>query len=88
MTVLTIYTDRFDALENICGRGMSGKVFLEESNGDAESGIEFKAVDEALAYCDKHFVDIDRIDFHYLGNYETQMFRKFGVVAPGGENGK
>ena len=79
MVVLTIYTDRFDSRENVCGRGMSGKVFLEEANGNSESGQEFMAVDDALAYCEKNSINIDRIDFHYLGNYEVQKFWKFNV---------
>lgn len=79
MVVLTIYTERFDTKENVYGKGMSGKVFLEEENGNAESGQEFMAVDEALAYCEKNKVSIDRIDFHYLGDYELQKFWKFNV---------
>ena len=80
MVVLTIYTDRFDSRENVYGNGMSGKVFLEEISGEnAESGHQFKAIDEALAYCEKNKIDIDRIDFNYLGNYEVQRFWKFNV---------
>ena len=75
MVVLTIYTDRFDSRANVYGKGMSGKVFLE----DSESGQEFKAVDEALSYCEKNKVKIDRIDFHYLGDYELQKFWKFNI---------
>jgi hypothetical protein len=79
MVVLTIYTDRFDLRENVYGKGMSGKVFLEEANGNSDSGQEFKAVDAALDYCEKNNINIDRIDFHYLGDYEVQRFKKFIV---------
>lgn len=80
MVVLTIYTDRFDSSESIYGgSGMSGKVFLEGAGGTGNYGREFKAVDEALSYCDKNNMEIDRIDFHYLDNYEVQRFRKFNV---------
>ena len=79
MVVVTIYTDRFDSRENVYGKGMSGKVFLEEASGNSESGQEFMAVDAALDYCEKNKIDIDRIDFHYLGDYEVQRFKKFIV---------
>ena len=79
MVVLTIYTDRFDSRANVYGKGMSGKVFLEEADGNSESGQEFRAVDEALDHCAKNKIDIDRIDFHYLGDYELQKFWKFNV---------
>lgn len=79
MVVLTIYTDRFDSRENVYGNGMSGKVFLEEIAGNSESGQEFRAIDEALAHCEKKHINIDRIDFHYLGDYEVQKFWKFNV---------
>lgn len=75
MVVLTIYTDRFDSRANVYGKGMSGKVFLE----DSESGQEFRAVDEALDHCEKNHIKIDRIDFHYLGDYELQKFWKFNI---------
>jgi hypothetical protein len=75
MVVLTIYTDRFDSRANVYGKGMSGKVFLE----DGETGQEFRAIDEALSHCEKNKIDIDRIDFHYLGDYELQKFWKFNV---------
>ena len=77
MVVLTIYTDRFDSRANVYGKGMSGKVFLEGDEGD--KGQEFRAVDEALDHCAKNKIDIDRIDFHYLGDYELQKFWKFNV---------
>ena len=79
MVVLTIYTDRFDSRSNVYGKGMSGKVFLEEETGNAESGQEFRAVDEALDHCEKNHIKIDRIDFHYLGDYELQKFWKFNM---------
>ena len=75
MIVLTIYTDKFDSRSNVCGKGMSGKVFLE----DCESGQEFKAIDEALDHCEKNNIKIDRIDFHYLGNDDIQKFWKFNI---------
>jgi len=75
MIVLTIYTDRFDSRSSIYGKGMSGKVFLE----DSQTGQEFRAIDEALDHCEKNHIKIDRIDFHYLGDYELQKFWKFNV---------
>lgn len=79
MVVLTIYTDRFDSRENIYGSGMSGKVFLEGAGGTGNCGQEFITVDDAFTYCDKNKIDIDRIDYHYLGDYEVQRFKKFIV---------
>ena len=79
MIVLTIYTDRFDSRSNVYGKGMSGKVFLEEANGNSEPGQEFREIDEALDYCEKNKINIDRIDFNYLGDYELQKFRKFSI---------
>lgn len=75
MLVLTIYTDRFDSKENVCGNGMSGKVFLE----DYEHGQEFNSIDEAMEHCEKNSIKIDRIDFHYLGNDDNQKFWKFNI---------
>ena len=79
MVILTIYTDRFDSRSNVYGKGMSGKVFLEKEENENSTGKEFRAVDEALDYCEKNKIDIDRIDFHYLGDYELQKFWKFIV---------
>ena len=79
MIALTIYTEKFDALENVFGRGMSGKVFLEETNGISESGQEFNTVDAALYHCAKNNITPERIDFHYSGEDGIQRFRKFNV---------
>ena len=60
MVVLTIYTDRFDSRENVCGNGMSGKVFLDIIDGkDDESGQEFNSLDEALEYAWEKNVEIE-----------------------------
>ena len=77
MTVLTIYTNRFDTRENVFGNGMSGKVFLEESDENGESGASFASIDEALDYCVNNKTKVDRIEFMYLSNDGTQKFAKF-----------
>ena len=77
MTVLTVYTNRFDSRESVYGTGMSGKVFLEEANGNRESGQEFKSIDDALDYCGNKNIKVDRLDFMYLSNGGTQKFAKF-----------
>ena len=79
MTVLTIYTENFDSKENVYGKGMSGKVFLESWDGDAEDGANFNSIDEALDYCAENELKPNRIDFHYLAKDGTQMFCKFAV---------
>ena len=79
MTVLTIYTSRFDSRESAFGNGMSGKVFLEEADGNGESGQEFKTVDEAMDFCETHRTKIDRIEFMYLSGDGTQKFAKFSL---------
>lgn len=80
MTVLTIYTSRFDSSENVFGNGMSGKVFLEEVNGNSEYGQEFRTIDEALDFCENKNIKIDRLDFMYLSHDGTQKFAKFGMA--------
>ena len=74
---LTIYTDKYDSQENVCGNGMSGKVFLDvvEETGRG-GGQEFKSLDEALETLDE---DIDSIDFMYLTNDGTQKYARFNV---------
>jgi len=79
MTVLTIYTNKFDSRESVFGTGMSGKVFLEEANGNSESGQEFRTIDEALDFCENKKTKIDGIEFMYLSNDGTQKFAKFGT---------
>ena len=79
MITLTIYTNDFDSRENICGKGMSGKVFLEEFDDNRESGASFSSIDEALDYCETKKTSIDRIDFNYLGKDGTQKFWKFNM---------
>lgn len=78
MTVLTIYGNKFDSMENVFGgNGMSGKAFLEEVDGHGESGQEFKSIDDALDFCVNSKTKVDRIEFMYLSNDGTQKFAKF-----------
>ena len=56
---------------------MSGKVFLEESDENGESGASFASIDEALDYCVNNKTKVDRIEFMYLSNDGTQKFAKF-----------
>ena len=79
MVALTIYTEKFDTSENVFGRGMSGKVFLEETNGISESGQEFNTVDAALSHCVLNDITPERIDYHYVGEDGIQRFRKFNI---------
>ena len=79
--ILTIYTNRFDSNENVFGgKGMSGKVFLEDVNAMENSGREFLTIDDALTYCVSNDVELARIDFHYVGTDDgVQRFWKFNV---------
>ena len=79
MTVLTIYTNRFDSRENVFGNGMSGKAFLESWDDNKEDGASFPSIDEALDYCETSGKKPDRIDFNYLGNDGSQKFWKLTV---------
>lgn len=79
-TTLTIYTDLYDSKENVIGTGMSGKVFLDKSNG---TGQEFKTVDSALEWTWDNNVDIDRIEICYLNSNDDQMVRRFTVAVNG-----
>ena len=80
MTVLTIYTNKFDSSESVFGNGMSGKVFLESWDNNAEDGATFPSIDEALDYCEEHKIKVDRIEFMYLSKDGTQKFAKFGTT--------
>ena len=79
MTALTIYTSNFDSRENVHGKGMSGKVFLEMVEGVAEDGASFGSIDEALDHCASSGTKPERIDFHYLSKDGTQKFWKFTI---------
>ena len=48
MTILSIYTDKYDSNENIVNNGLSGKIFLDIDN---QFGNSFAYLDEALEYC-------------------------------------
>lgn len=80
VTTLTIYTDRFDSRENICGNGMSGKVFLESYGENSEDGTAFSSVDEALDYCIEHKMSIDQLVFMYLSEDGNQKFMRFNTL--------
>ena len=65
-------------MEVVCNRGMSGKVFLDNTYN--ANGREFKSLDEALQFSTDNGISIDRIDFNYISSGGVQMFRKFKVV--------
>ena len=71
---LTIYSNNYDMYSYVVGRGMSGKVFLE--NG--KTGKEFKSVESALDYASKANIQLDEIVYCYQVNGE-QLFRKFKI---------
>lgn len=71
---LTIYSNNYDMYSYVVGRGMSGKVFLE--NG--KTGKEFKSVESALDYVAKTNIRLDEIVYCYQVNGE-QLFRKFKI---------
>ena len=75
-TVLTIYTNDFDANENVVNGGMSGKVFL-----DGHTKMEFINLDSALEYMESNGMQPERIDINYVGSgyggAKTQKFWKF-----------
>jgi hypothetical protein len=79
MTVLTIYTSDYDSRENVHGKGMSGKVFVENVEGEAEDGAAFKSIDQALDYCASSGTMPERIDFNYLSKDGVQKFWKFAI---------
>ena len=79
MTVLTIYTNNYDSRENVYGRGMSGKVFLETIDDNKEDGAAFNSIDEALDYCIGQGLKPDRIDFNYLAHDGSQKFWKLEI---------
>ena len=77
MVSLTIYTEKFDSLENVHGKGMSGKVFIEDNN----CGQEFNSLDDALDYlANNPDVNVDQIACNYLSNNGTQCFKKFNTT--------
>lgn len=71
---LTIYSNNYDMYSYVVGRGMSGKVFIE--NG--KTGKEFKSVESALDYASKANIQLDEIVYCYQVNGE-QLFRKFKI---------
>ncbi len=73
--VLTVYSNNYDSYSYVVGRGMSGKVFIE--NG--KSGKEFASVEKALDYVAKTNIQLDEIVYCYQLN-GTQMFKKFPLV--------
>ena len=79
MTVLTIYTSDYDSRENVHGKGMSGKVFVENVEGEAEDGAAFDSLDKALDYCASSGTMPYRIDFNYLSNDGVQKFWNFAI---------
>lgn len=80
MVELTIYTDKFDSRENVCGNGMSGKVFLDIIGKEDESGQEFNSLDEALEYAWEKNVEIDRVLINYLHSNGNQMYKRFNII--------
>jgi len=85
MVELTIYTNKFDSRENVCGNGMSGKVFIDIMGNVDESGQEFNSLDDALEYACKNNVTISHILINYLGTDGTQMFRRFCISQNNGK---
>lgn len=72
---LTVYSNNYDSYSYVVGRGMSGKVFLE--NG--KKGIEFTSVEKALDYIAQTNIQLDEIVYCYQVN-GVQMFKKFPLV--------
>ena len=56
---LTVYSNNYDNYSYVVGRGMSGKVFLE--NG--KTGKEFKSVEQALEFIVKNNIDIKYLTY-------------------------
>ena len=73
---LTIYSKDFDEGEHLSGKGMSGKVFLE----DGRKGEEFGDFAEALLRAG----DLGEIPLGLTVCFRrdgVQMFRKFEIIA-------
>lgn len=76
MTVLTIYSNKYDKDQDVVNNGLSDKVFLDIDN---QFGNSFPGLDEALEYCYNNNINIHRIDFNYQTQDGIQMFQKFKV---------
>ena len=76
---LTIYTDKYDSQEDVCGNGMSGKVFLDIMEGNSDIGQEFKSIDEAMDYFMEQGINVDSLDFMYLSKDGSQRFIRFCI---------
>ena len=72
---LTVYSNNYDAYSYVVGRGMSGKVFLE--NG--KTGKEFTSVEKALDYIVQANIQLDEIVYCYQVN-GMQLFKKFPLA--------
>ena len=73
---LTIYSRDFDEGENVFGKGMSGKVFLE----DGRRGDEFGDFSEALLRAS----DLGEVPLGLTVCFQrdgVQMFRKFEIAV-------
>lgn len=71
---LTIYSNNFDNYTYVVGRGMSGKVFLE--NG--KTGREFKSAEAAIDFIAKTGVVLDEIVYNFQVNGK-QMFKRLKI---------
>lgn len=69
---LTIYSNNYDAYSYTIGRGMSGKVFIE--NG--KTGREFRSAEQAIDFVVKNNLKLEEICYCYQVNGQ-QMFKKF-----------
>lgn len=72
--IMTVYSNNYDSYSYVVGRGMSGKVFIE--NG--KTGKEFNSVERALDYVTKANIQLDEIVYCYQVN-GTQLFKKFKI---------
>ena len=70
--ILTVYSNNYDNYSYVVGRGMSGKVFIE--NG--KTGKEFKTMESAIDYAVKANIQLDAIVYCYQVNGQ-QFFKKF-----------
>lgn len=71
---LTIYSNNYDSYSYVVGRGMSGKVFIE--NG--KTGREFRSAEQAIDFAVKNNMKLEEICYCYQVNGQ-QLFKKFAV---------
>ena len=72
--MLTVYSNNYDNYSYVVGRGMSGKVFIENE----QTGKEFKTMESAIDYAVKANIQLDAIVYCYQVNGQ-QLFKKFNL---------